>query len=163
MNPWVFLLFLSSLGHGVNTLPWEHELASTLDPSLGLLKRDYHQNHFLRRVTVSLSFFFIFTVPPRVSVDYDEVPVILGETLVLQCAAVGVPMPTITWVKDDKPLRSNDRVNITDDGALIIGAAIPQDVGEYHCVGRSPAGTDRALVTLWGEGGLCMKGAYLIL
>lgn len=99
-------------------------------------------------VTISIQ----VQIPPRVSVDYDEVPVILGETLVLQCAAVGVPMPTITWVKDDKPLRSNDRVNITDDGALIIGAAIPQDVGEYHCVGRSPAGTDRALVTLWGEG-----------
>lgn len=118
---------------------------------------------FLEESDCFIEFFFIFTVPPRVSVDYDEVPVILGETLVLQCAAVGVPMPTITWVKDDKPLRSNDRVNITDDGALIIGAAIPQDVGEYHCVGRSPAGTDSALVTLWGEGGLCMKGVYSIL
>ncbi|PFX30360.1 hemicentin-1-like isoform X2 [Stylophora pistillata] len=99
-------------------------------------------------VTISIQ----VQIPPRVSVDYDEVPVILGDTLVLQCAAVGVPMPTITWVKDDKPLKSNDRINITDDGTLIIRDAIPQDVGEYHCVGRSPAGTDRALVILWGEG-----------
>ena len=91
------------------------------------------------------------------TVDYDEVPVILGETLVVQCAAVGVPIPTITWMKDNKPLKTSDRVNITDDGALIIMDAIPQDVGEYHCVGRSPAGMSKALVILWGEGGLFMK------
>ena len=127
------------------------------DPSPGTGGMRELPKLFLEESDCFIEFFFIYTVPPRVSVDYDEVPVILGETLVLQCAAVGVPMPTITWVKDDKPLNSNDRINITDDGTLIIRDAIPQDVGEYHCVGRSPAGTDRALVILWGEGGLCRK------
>lgn len=110
-----------------------------------------------------IEFFFIFIVFLCVLVDYDEVFVIFGEILVLQCVVVGVLMLIIIWVKDDKFLRLNDRVNIIDDGVLIIGVVILQDVGEYYCVGRSLVGIDRVLVIFWGEGGLCMKGVYLIL
>lgn len=89
------------------------------------------------------------------TVDYDEIPVILGETLVLRCTAVGVPMPTITWMKNNKPIQISDRVTISDDGGeLVITDAVPQDVGDYQCVGRSPAGTATAVIMLWGEGGL---------
>lgn len=91
------------------------------------------------------------------TVDEEDVAVILDDTLVLQCTAVGVPIPTITWTKNNQPLQTSDRITITNDGALIIRDAIPQDVGEYQCVGRSPAGTATAMVILWGEGGLYMK------
>lgn len=87
--------------------------------------------------------------------DYDEIPVILGETLVLRCAAVGVPIPTITWMKNKRPLQTDDRITISDDGGeLVIRDAVPQDVGDYQCVGTSPAGSATAEIMLWGEGGL---------
>ncbi|KAL9989079.1 hypothetical protein ACROYT_G003587 [Oculina patagonica] len=92
-------------------------------------------------------------IPPRVTVDYDEIPVILGETLVLRCAVVGVPIPTITWMKNNKPLQISDRISISDDGGeLVIRDAVPQDVGDYQCVGKSPAGSATAEIILWGEG-----------
>jgi len=40
---------------------------------------------------------------------------------------------------------------------LVITDAIPQDVGDYQCVGRSPAGTATAVIMLWGEGGWLLK------
>ena len=96
------------------------------------------------------------------TVDYDEIAVILGETLVLRCVAVGVPIPTITWMKNNRPVQTNDRITISDDGGeLVITDAIPQDVGDYQCVGRSPAGTATAVILLWGEGGSCLKSLHL--
>ena len=92
------------------------------------------------------------------TVDNDEIPVILGETLVLRCAAVGVPTPTIIWMKYNRPLQTSDRITISEHGGeLVIRDAIPQDAGDYQCVGRSPAGTASALIMLWGEGGGCFK------
>jgi len=92
-----------------------------------------------------------------VTVESDEIPVILGETLVLRCAAVGVPIPTITWMKNNRPLQTSDRITISDDGGeLVITDAIPQDAADYQCVGRNPAGTATAVIMLWGEGGWCL-------
>lgn len=92
------------------------------------------------------------------TVDDDEIPVILGETLVLRCAAVGVPIPTITWMKNNRLVQSSDRITISDHGGeLVIKDAIPQDAGDYQCVGRSPAGTATAVIMLWGEGGLFIE------
>ena len=93
------------------------------------------------------------------TVNRGEVPLMLGKTMELHCAAVSVPTPSITWLKDNKPLhlQTTDRINITDDGTLVIRDATPQDVGEYQCVGNNPAGTATGLVVLWSEGGLLNK------
>ena len=87
------------------------------------------------------------------TVDSVKVPLVPGDALVLQCTAVGIPSPTITWLKNDKVLSSNDRLSISDGGVLIIRDALPQDAGLYHCVGVSSAGKAAAVVTVHGEGG----------
>ena len=96
------------------------------------------------------------------TVDREEVPLMLGKTIELHCAAVGVPTPSIMWLKDSKPLhlQATDRINITDGGTLVIRDAAPQDVGEYQCVGKNPAGTAMGLVVLWSEGGLLNKARH---
>ena len=94
------------------------------------------------------------------TIDSEEVPVMLGKTIALHCAAVGVPTPTVTWLKDNRPLQTNHRITVGDDGTLLIKGAIPQDVGEYQCVGKSPAGKSTAMVVLWGEGGVFMNIIY---
>lgn len=78
----------------------------------------------------------------------------VGKTMVLHCAAVGVPTPTISWLKNNIPLQNSNRITVTSGGALIIKSAVPQDVGEYLCVGRNPAGKATAVVLLWSEGGM---------
>ena len=84
----------------------------------------------------------------------------LGKTIELHCAAVGVPTPSILWLKDNKLIQVTARVNVSADGTLVIRSAVSQDVGEYQCVGKSPAGTATALVVLWGEGGLLNKSEH---
>ena len=92
------------------------------------------------------------------TVGNGEIPVIRGETVVLRCAAVGVPIPIITWTKNNRPLQPSDRITTSDDGGeLVIRDAIPHDAGNYQCVGRSPAGTATAVIMLWSEGGWCLK------
>lgn len=91
-------------------------------------------------------------VPPRVTVDREEVPLIIGKTIELRCSALGLPTPSIVWLKNSKRLQSSDRINITDDGTLVIRNAAPHDMGKYRCEGRSPAGTSSAQVVLWSDG-----------
>jgi len=65
---------------------------------------------------------------------------------VLQCEAVGVPKPVITWYKDGTPL-ALDRLSglrSLDDGAkLEIESANLTDSGTYECRAENEAGHDR--------------------
>lgn len=87
------------------------------------------------------------------TVDREQVPLLIGKTIELGCSAIGVPTPSITWSKNDKPLQTSGRISVSDDGKLTIRDAVARDVGEYHCVGKSPAGIATAVVVLWSKGG----------
>lgn len=57
-----------------------------------------------------------------------------GSTIVYECEAVGVPIPTIEWFKDDEPLKNTETVHLdSTTNSLIISHATPEDSGSYLC------------------------------
>ncbi|XP_068151566.1 roundabout homolog 2 isoform X1 [Drosophila tropicalis] len=59
----------------------------------------------------------------------------------LQCKAIGLPNPTISWYRDGIPVQPSNKLNITTAGDLIISDLDrQQDQGLYTCVASSRAG-----------------------
>ncbi|KAM4587097.1 LOW QUALITY PROTEIN: leucine-rich repeats and immunoglobulin-like domains protein 1 [Odontesthes bonariensis] len=71
--------------------------------------------------------------------------VAVGDTVALQCKALGSPPPRITWLRDDQPLRPSERLHFTPGNQLlVISSASPEDAGRYTCVMSNTLGTERA-------------------
>lgn len=70
---------------------------------------------------------------------------VVGDTVALQCKALGSPQPRITWLRNDQPLRPSERYHFTaGNQLLIIGAASMEDAGRYTCLMSNTLGTVRA-------------------
>ncbi|XP_051950032.1 hemicentin-1 [Xyrauchen texanus] len=78
----------------------------------------------------------------RDSSGTSEVTVVLGFPVVLYCDVEGIPLPTITWLKDNQPIVSSPQLTYTQGGqALRVSAAHGEDAGTYTCRATNPAGT----------------------
>ncbi|XP_053341492.1 hemicentin-1 [Clarias gariepinus] len=83
--------------------------------------------------------------PPRINGSGfpSEVSVVVNHVLELVCEAEGIPPPTLTWVKDGRPLPQMDSLSILRGGEVLrIASAQVEDTGRYSCVATSPAGDD---------------------
>lgn len=66
-----------------------------------------------------------------------------GET-VLECEAVGTPLPTVTWVKDGQPVAGGNGILLTEQGRqLHIPKAEVAHAGRYACLVANAAGQER--------------------
>ncbi|MBN3311145.1 LRIG1 protein, partial [Amia calva] len=75
----------------------------------------------------------------------EDHSVVVGETVALQCKALGSPPPRITWLKGDEPLQLSDRHHFTPGNQLlIIRNAVLEDAGRYTCLMSNTLGTERA-------------------
>ncbi|XP_019714797.1 leucine-rich repeats and immunoglobulin-like domains protein 1 [Hippocampus comes] len=82
---------------------------------------------------------------PHLAQDLEDRNVAVGDTVALQCKALGSPAPRITWLHDDRPLRPSDRHHFTPGNQLlVIGAATLEDAGRYTCLMSNTLGTERA-------------------
>ncbi|XP_059503813.1 hemicentin-1 isoform X2 [Stegostoma tigrinum] len=71
----------------------------------------------------------------------NEVAVIQGNDITLECKTQGIPQPALTWMKDGRPLVNSRRVSILNDGQLLrVQNAQIFDTGRYVCVAESVAG-----------------------
>ena len=67
----------------------------------------------------------------------------VGEKVILDCSASGIPEPNITWKRFNK---KGEEVSINKDaikkrvGLLVINEVKVSDVGKYTCHVESPAG-----------------------
>ncbi|XP_031431207.1 LOW QUALITY PROTEIN: hemicentin-1 [Clupea harengus] len=72
-----------------------------------------------------------------------EVSVVVSHVLELLCEADGVPPPTITWMKDGRPLPQTDGARLLRGGEVLrVASAQVEDTGRYTCLATSPAGDD---------------------
>lgn len=57
--------------------------------------------------------------PPKISSSSspEELTIAVNSPLELECSAVGVPPPTLTWLKDGRPLEGTDVVQ--QDGHFV--------------------------------------------
>ncbi|KAI5093073.1 immunoglobulin superfamily member 10 [Silurus meridionalis] len=74
-----------------------------------------------------------------------------GSQLRLNCSATGIPKPQILWRLPSKALvdqwhRMGSRIQVLENGTLIISSVSDKDAGDYLCVARSNAGDDLQLM-----------------
>lgn len=66
---------------------------------------------------------------------------VAGNSLMLECKAVGNPPPLLTWLKDGVPVEVSDKLRVSSGGKkLEILNAAEADQGQYLCVATSIAG-----------------------
>ncbi|XP_070817740.1 hemicentin-1 [Chaetodon trifascialis] len=83
--------------------------------------------------------------PPRIkdSGVQAEVSVVVNNVLELQCEASGIPTPSLTWLKDGRPLPQTDSLRLLRGGEVLrVASAQLEDTGRYSCLANSPAGDD---------------------
>lgn len=87
---------------------------------------------------------FLTSVRPsirRTEGDADEVTVIKGGDVTLQCDAEGVPRPAVTWLKDGRPITGQHGAKVLNEGRLLqIKDAKVSDTGRYTCIAVNVAG-----------------------
>ncbi|XP_036387599.1 leucine-rich repeats and immunoglobulin-like domains protein 1 isoform X2 [Megalops cyprinoides] len=82
---------------------------------------------------------------PHLAQDLEDRSVVVGETVALQCKALGSPPPRITWLKGEEPLKVTERHHFTPGNQLlVIRSAALEDAGRYTCVMSNTLGTERA-------------------
>ncbi|XP_028269954.1 hemicentin-1 isoform X2 [Parambassis ranga] len=91
--------------------------------------------------------------------------VIQGGSAVLDCPVHGDPSPTLSWLRNGKPLLHFLRMQTLHNGSLVIYSITAADEGEYQCVAESEAGVAERTITLkvqvsggysnWEEWGPC--------
>ncbi|XP_058487122.1 leucine-rich repeats and immunoglobulin-like domains protein 1 [Solea solea] len=82
---------------------------------------------------------------PHLAQDLEDRSVVVGDTVALQCKALGSPPPRITWLRNDQPLRPSERHHFTPGNQLlVIGSASLEDAGRYTCLMSNTLGTERA-------------------
>ncbi|KAJ3602621.1 hypothetical protein NHX12_030370 [Muraenolepis orangiensis] len=82
---------------------------------------------------------------PHLAQQLEDRTVAVGDTVALQCRALGSPPPRVSWLLDERPLRASDRLHFTPGNRLlVIGAARPEDAGRYTCLMSNTLGTERA-------------------
>ncbi|XP_005733181.1 hemicentin-1 isoform X1 [Pundamilia nyererei] len=83
--------------------------------------------------------------PPRIegSGGPAEVSVVVNNVLELHCEATGIPTPSLTWLKDGRPLPQTDSLRLLQGGKVLrVASAQLEDTGRYTCLANSPAGDD---------------------
>ncbi|KAL1417029.1 hypothetical protein MTO96_027231 [Rhipicephalus appendiculatus] len=99
-----------------------------------------------------------------------------GDPLTLSCKAFGVPIPVVTWLKDDEPLNISDPritlepLNNVSDAKLVIQDLNFDDRAQYTCVASNGISNETMtvlvrvkdkLAALWPFLGICVEVAVL--
>ncbi|KAJ8794800.1 hypothetical protein J1605_018793, partial [Eschrichtius robustus] len=74
-----------------------------------------------------------------------EIIVTRGKSISLECEVEGIPQPTVTWMKEGRPLTKGRGMEVTDEGHILqLKNVHVSDTGRYVCVAVNIAGmTDR--------------------
>ncbi|KAM7412990.1 hypothetical protein PAMA_020396 [Pampus argenteus] len=91
------------------------------------------------------------SAPQIVQTSQRVTELFFGDQLTLNCSATGDPKPTVIWRLPSKAVvdqwhRMGSRIQVLDNGTLIINTVIEKDAGDYLCVARSKIGDDLQLM-----------------
>lgn len=74
---------------------------------------------------IHFDFIFSLSDPPRIkgSGVAAEVSVVVNNVLELHCEASGIPTPSLTWLKDGRPLPQTDSLHLLRGGEVLLAAS----------------------------------------
>ena len=83
-------------------------------------------------------------VPPKIVKQPQNISIDEGDMIILECEALGFPVPQITWFLNDSVLSTNSSL------VEIISASKSEHEGRYRCEAKNPAGSvaASAIVTI---------------
>lgn len=58
-------------------------------------------------------------VPPNIAGGEQNVSVLIGQAVELLCQSDAVPSPTLTWLKDGRPLLRKPGLGISENGSVL--------------------------------------------
>lgn len=71
----------------------------------------------------------------------QNIDVLSGHFVRLECNPSGVPKPNITWYKDYEPIQINSQISIHQSGKFLqISPTTAEDSGKYVCEAKNEAG-----------------------
>ncbi|XP_073957384.1 uncharacterized protein isoform X8 [Choristoneura fumiferana] len=86
-------------------------------------------------------------IPPTFTRSIRDNYHLAENELVLECRIRGQPLPSISWLKDDRPISTNERYQAyyLADGVcrLAISAPTPEDSGKYTCKAENSVWSDQ--------------------
>ncbi|KAM9165644.1 LOW QUALITY PROTEIN: putative oxidoreductase PXDNL [Pangshura tecta] len=78
---------------------------------------------------------------PRITSEPQDADVTSGNTIYFTCKAEGNPKPKIIWIHNNHSLdMKDDRLNLLEDGTLMIQNTRESDKGVYQCMAQNVAG-----------------------
>ncbi|OPJ84914.1 peroxidasin [Patagioenas fasciata monilis] len=79
---------------------------------------------------------------PRITSEPHDVDVLLGNTVYFTCRAEGNPKPAIIWLHNNNKIdmKDDNRLNLLQDGTLMIQNTKESDKGVYQCMAKNVAG-----------------------
>ncbi|XP_064477865.1 protein sidekick-like isoform X1 [Ornithodoros turicata] len=77
----------------------------------------------------------------------EETAAELGQSVILPCSAVGMPLPQVRWLRNAQPLRHHVNFIQLNNGSLLIEELAAEDAGVFQCVASNELG--EVLTTTW--------------
>ena len=106
-------------------------------------------------------------VAPDITLYPDNVEIMEGMSATLLCAATGRPRPTITWYRTPGDSDTQERVNVSDNRAIVteneigdrellsnltVTNVLPSDTATYICIAENVVDIDKSNDTLTVNG-----------
>ncbi|XP_038605963.1 peroxidasin homolog [Tachyglossus aculeatus] len=101
---------------------------------------------------------------PRITSEPQNVDVTLGNTVYFTCKAEGNPKPEIIWLHNNNEIdmKDNSRLNLLQDGTLMIQDTQESDKGIYQCMAKNIAGEVKTQEVILRYFGTPSKPSFVI-
>ncbi|XP_030318926.1 peroxidasin homolog [Calypte anna] len=101
---------------------------------------------------------------PRITSEPQDVDVLLGNTVYFTCRAEGNPKPAIIWLHNNNEIdmKDDNRLNLLQDGTLMIQNTKESDKGVYQCMAKNIAGEVKTQEVVLRYSGIPSKPTFVI-
>ncbi|CAN0028370.1 peroxidasin homolog isoform X1 [Lampetra fluviatilis] len=100
---------------------------------------------------------------PRITSEPQNVDVTLGNVVYFTCRAEGNPKPDIIWLHNNDEIdMSMERMNLLEDGTLMIKDTQESDQGVYQCMAKNLAGEVKTQEVLLRYFGVAARPSFVI-